>query len=409
MEPAERLRFVEKLVKDPFASVTRDDLVASIVERGVIEPVNAIDLTCKVKPTNKDATSATTIKWLIDDGSIVKKGDRLALLDDAVLRDQLEVARVKVNQAEAARVEAASAVEIAKFESEVDSRLAEIDVKLAELQLNDPPAGQTKPMLELKVERAKLLYERTRARGKGQLRQAEAAYRARSAALELETRRFKEKETELQQCVLISPIDGIAIYYVPETGRFGGAAAVVAVGEPVREGQKLLRVFDLSKFAVATRVHEAMISSVRNGQTSKVRVDAFPGREVSGKVSQISPVAALSDWRMADVKVYPVTISLDNAPQGLKPGMTAELQITTGERKGVIQVPIKSIATVGRERFCYVKAGDDLVERKVVVGASNSTAAEIREGLKEGERVLADATMIQSTTGGKGPAKQKAK
>lgn len=395
---AERLKMVERLAgkTTPFTAVVRGDLVASIVERGAVEPVNVADMACKVKPVGKEGAASTTIKWLIDDGSHVKKGDRLAQLDDSAIRDQLVVARVKATQAEAAKIEAANALELAKIDNEIEVRLAQIEVKLAEQELKDPPPGQKKQVLELKLERARLLYERAAARLKGQLKQVEAEFQARSAASELEQRRLKEKEVELAQCVLTAPMDGIAIYYVPETGRFGGAAAIIAPGEPVREGQKILRVVDLTKLAIATRIHESLISSVRMGQTAKVRIDAIPKLDLSGKVTQVSPVASPNDWRKTDVKVYPVTIALDNTPLGLKPGMTAEVLVMTGERKGVLQLPAKAIWTASGKRYCYVKAGDELLERSIVTGANNATMVEIKEGLKEGDLVLTDATVVMS-------------
>jgi hypothetical protein len=73
--PAERLKAIEKLAakKNPFAAVSRGDLVAAVVERGAIEPANFVDVICRVKATGKDSAIATTIQWVIDDGSMVKK------------------------------------------------------------------------------------------------------------------------------------------------------------------------------------------------------------------------------------------------------------------------------------------------------------------------------------------------
>jgi multidrug efflux pump subunit AcrA (membrane-fusion protein) len=70
--------------------------------------------------------------------------------------------------------------------------------------------------------------------------------------------------------------------------------------------------------------------------------------------------------------------------------MTAEVRIVTGERKGVLLVPVQAVLTAGKDRFCFVKAGKELVERAVVTGASDATRVEVKEGLKEGEEVLAN-------------------
>jgi multidrug efflux pump subunit AcrA (membrane-fusion protein) len=413
LESTERLNVIEKLApgKLPFVAISRGDLAAAVVERGVVEPIHFADMVCMVKATGKESSIATTIKWVIDDGSWVKKGDRLVELDDSMLRDQLAVAKVKALVAEAARVQAVENVEIVKKEYEVELRLAEIELKLVELELKDPPAGQSKAVLELKVERAKLQLERARTRAKSQHAQAEAEKRAQTAAAELEAQRLRDIEAEIKNCVLVAPMDGIAIYHVPTSSRFGGAAPVIAPGESVREGQKLLRVCDLKQLAIGTRIHEAVVSSVAKGQSARVRVDAIPQKILSGKVTHVSPLAAQVDFMARDVKVYPVTIALEEVPAGLKPGMSAEVQVSTGERKGVLQAPVKAVWSTGRERICFIKVGQELVERQVVVGMSNASSVEIKQGLKEGDMVLAElaSLLAPSPAGGKsfGPAKGK--
>jgi HlyD family secretion protein len=140
-----------------------------------------------------------------------------------------------------------------------------------------------------------------------------------------------------------------------------------------------------------------------------VRVDAFPATVSKGKVAQVSPTAAAADWARADVKVYPVTVSLDDTPPGLKPSMSAEVRIATGEKKGVLLVPARAVLGIGTGRYCFVKTDKELVEREVVTGASDGANVEITAGLQEGDVVLADPSAVLSRPeprkggGGKGP------
>src|SRR5262249_55309776 len=123
-------------------------------------------------------------------------------------------------------------------------------------------------------------------------------------------------------------------------------------------------------------------------------IDACPDKPLRGKVARVSPVASAPDWVAADIKVYPVTIAIDDPPEILKPQMTADVQIATGERKGVLQVPRKPLVSAGRDLICFVKSGQGLEERKVVIGAGNATAVEIKEGLKEGDVVATDLAVL---------------
>ncbi len=392
LEPADRLKLVVKLAgaNDPFTATKRGDLTAAIVERGTVEPVDYAELICKLKARSKENTAAATIKWVIDDGSMVKKGDRILLMDDTALHDQLKAAATKVKEAEEALDLATENVRLVQKENAIEVRLAEIDLKLAEIELKELPAGKPKEVPELKIEQAKLKLERAGIRAKTQQAQAETEKRSRATVKELEVERQKSAEVELKQCTLIAPLDGIAVYHAPEAGRFGRGVPPVAAGETVREGQKLMRVVGLKQFALGTQIHESQIATVRVGQAVQVRVDAFPDKLLRGKVTQVSAVASISAWHAADVKVYPVTIAIEDAPQGLKPEMSGEVQIATSEQKGVLQVPRTAILGAGRELVCFVKSGQELIERKVVIGASNATSVEIKEGLKPDDLVVTD-------------------
>jgi HlyD family secretion protein len=397
LDPAERLRVVEALpgAKDAFRATTHGDLTATILERGSLDAANAADLYCKVPARKKDAP-ATTIKWVVDDGTVVKKGDRLVELDDAVIRDEIAAAKVRAGKAAAAASAAADDAERGKRADARLIRLAEIDVELAEIDLKQPLAGQNKRALELKVEQAKLRLEQTKEEATGRQARANAEQRERATKAKVEADRLRSLEAELNLCVLTAPIDGIAVYHVPLSSRFGSSAAIIAQGEPVREGQKLIRVANLDRMVAGTRVHEAQISKVQVGQSVRVRVDAYPNLVLRGKVAQVSPVAAADDWARSDVKRYPVTVALEESQVVLKPTMSAEVWIETGERKGVLLVRTRSIVGTGRAHFCFVKTGDKVVEQEVTTGVTDGTNVEVTAGLREYDMVLDDPSSVLS-------------
>src|SRR5438045_4714066 len=57
----------------------------------------------------------------------------------------------------------------------------------------------------------------------------------------------------------------MVVYYVSEQSRYGSGSqqSIIAQGEPVKEGQKLMRIPDLRRMLVNTKVHEAMVSRVK--------------------------------------------------------------------------------------------------------------------------------------------------
>src|SRR5437763_10167315 len=83
LTPEERLQRAEKAAGPrALVSVARADLDVTVVERGVVEPAEVSDVVCRLKAKAAGNTVAGTIKWVIEDGTLVKKGQRVVELDD---------------------------------------------------------------------------------------------------------------------------------------------------------------------------------------------------------------------------------------------------------------------------------------------------------------------------------------
>src|SRR5579864_7238266 len=66
-----------------------DRLQVAYVEHGVVMAAVNSDIVCRVKARSHGSTVATTIKWVIEDGTPVHKGDVVALLDDSGIQEDL--------------------------------------------------------------------------------------------------------------------------------------------------------------------------------------------------------------------------------------------------------------------------------------------------------------------------------
>src|SRR5262249_32730570 len=102
--------------------------------------------------------------------------------------------------------------------------------------------------------------------------------------------RYHEIEAEAAKGRIVAPHDGMIIHTMSEQAKsgWGGYQAVVAPGEQVREGQKLVRVAQLRRMVVYTYVPEAMVGHVHgesdvcsgtDRQKAIVHLDAYPERE----------------------------------------------------------------------------------------------------------------------------------
>lgn len=300
----------------------------TIVERGTLEPVVVTDVVCGLK--------TSTVQWVVEDGTKVKKGDRLVALDDARLREQLREHGVAFDQAVLAKATAAATLNRIRKENQLEQRAGEIEVKLASLELqkysgNDPI---DKEILELKVKQAQVALERSQLRGQANEAQAKLDLDAKTAVLDQDGARKRNVEAQLARCVLVAPHDGIAVHYFPSSSPRGLAVPLVAEGEPVREGQRLVRVCSEDRFLVLIHVPEAHVTRLRAGQSAEVRIDAYPDRVLRGTIKRVSNVASPQGRPASDVKVYPVEVELADKLAGLKPGMTARAGIETDRTGG---------------------------------------------------------------------------
>ncbi len=182
-------------------------------------------------------------------------------------------------------------------------------------------AGQTlvtmySPDLELSVTAAELAVKSAESEYKYWIprkdrppeRKAQAKAQLDGVLAQLETAKASFAQTSL-----VAPFDGVVIEVKVLPGEFAQTGQVVIVLGDVAHMQ--IRTTDLS---------ERDIASVKIGQTVNVYIDALDVT-VSGKVLHISPV---SETVGGDV-VFPVTIELDQQPQGLRWGMSAEVEIQT--------------------------------------------------------------------------------
>jgi RND family efflux transporter MFP subunit len=394
MTPEERLKQVEKVSggATAFARVTRADLDVTILERGSVEPASGSDLYCLVRSGSRGSTSSTVIKWIIDDGTQVKRGDKLVELDSSGFQDQLKDRTRDVDNASALKAAAEAMLKIQRLQNKLELRSAEIGLKQAKRALAKYAGDDKdeKEVLKERVEIQELSLELVKLTSKAREDQHLADVKAKAGILDQELARQREIEDQIAKCTVRAPQDGMVVYHVPEQVRSGGSTqqSVVAQGEPVREGQKLLRVCSLDRFVVTVRVHEALIARVRVGQSAVLRVDALPRQLLRGRVTAVSTIASQLDWFASDVKVYRVRVRLDDKSSGLKPGMSGGVLIEVDRRPKVLQVPVEAVVRSGRETFCFVKVGKELQERKVTTGERNHLNVEIKEGLKEDEQVL---------------------
>jgi len=296
--------------------------------------------------------------------------------------------------------------------------IAKIDPKPFALKVAEARANLANSQAELEKDRAdkiykRLLYKRTRkllALGAvaedtvdsnlSGYSQANAKIHLDEAVIQQESAALDEAEVNLNYTNIVSPVDGTVVLRNVDVGQTVAASFQTPV--------LFLIAQDLTQMQVDCSVSESDIGNIRPGQTARFRVDAFPDQELEGIVYQVRQ----APMTVQNVVTYDVVIYVSNKQLLLKPGMTADVNIVTGERKNVIRIPMEALHfsphvaradgarpprnAAGRGRKparVWLLRDQSLEPVDLAIGLRNADYAELRSGdLREGERILTGET-----------------
>jgi HlyD family secretion protein len=150
-------------------------------------------------------------------------------------------------------------------------------------------------------------------------------------------------------------------------------------------GTVLLTIADMSIIDAEVEVDETDIPLVRIGQPATITIDALPGRELSGTVTEIgnSPIQTGTSQGAAGQQAtnFMVKVTLDEALDELRPGFTCTARITTASRSQVTAVPIQAMAV----RDVIFDADGQVVRRSRDEGSRGVVSAASVDDLPAGQ------------------------
>jgi HlyD family secretion protein len=286
----------------------------------------------------------------------------------------------------------------ANYASDLDLKSAELDVDRFRVQKESAEEAlrlyklyafpkQTKQLLSDYYE-AKRELERTVARTRSELAQAQAKLESSEASFNLQKSHVAKLERQIAACTIRAPSPGIVIY---------GSSAdwwqrrqdPIEVGDMVHRGQKIFTIPNSDVMGVELRVHESAVNKVKPGQDVTVTVEAHPDMAFHGKLVNVAPLPdPQHGWFDPGVKVYTSYVTIDGTHEVLKPGMSAKVEILVDRLHDVKIVPVQVVENRDGRKFCYVATDSGPEEREVVTGEFNNTFVEIVSGLQVGEKVL---------------------
>jgi HlyD family secretion protein len=393
-------------------AVSRGSLSVTVTENGAVESSNNKEIKCLVK-------GGSTVLWVIETGTMVEPGDELVRLDQSLIEDKILQQKIVTENALANKITAESDVAVAEtsiteylegtyveersnvekeiFEAEQALRKAELSLQSAlrltakgvvkDLQLEGEQFAVDSARKDLELKKNRLLslekYNKVKTLQEltSKLRAAQAKLASYAASLTLEEARLEREKNQLANCVIRADTAGMVIF--PSMAAWKDTPDITE-GAIVREQQTLLMIPDVSQMQVKVGIHESKVDRLRLGMKAKIQLQELV---LEGEVSEIAEVTRPAGWWTGNLVKYDTIIQLNPHP-GLKPGMSAIVDIVLAEYNDVLILPVAAIVEGTSGTFCWVQHRDGAKKRVLRTGDTNDQFSVVLDGLSEGEEVI---------------------
>ncbi len=271
--------------------VTRGEIIDAVASTGTLQAVVSVTVGSQV---------SGNISWLgADFNSIVKKNQVIAKLDPTLFQAQVSQSAANLANAKAQIIKDQASLAYAKVTLQRNTDLQKRGI-VTQDALDAAKAAADQMAAQVEVDQA-------------QIKQAQA--------------QLDSSQTNLDHTIITSPIDGIVTQRSVDVGQTVAASMTAPV--------IFIIAADLTKMQVSANIDESDVGRVRPNQDVTFRVDAYPGVDFKGTVSQIR----LNPIVVNNVTTYATMINVPNDDLRLKPGMTANLKVQVNRRADALRVP----------------------------------------------------------------------
>ena len=224
---------------------------------------------------------------------------------------------------------------------------------------------------------------------------AESLVSTRQAEFDLKVAAARDSDIDLAEAEVLSAkgeVERAQSVYNDNVLRSGGSGTVTNVdikyGELATSNTPVITIEDVDNLYIEAQINESNIASLVLGQMVDVTFDALVGETFTGKISHIDPSAITSDG----IVNYKVKVSINEESDKIRPGMNAEISVTTFEKPDVLSIPKAAVSSRDGKDFVNVVV-DEVKYRtnevEVTLGASGDGGkVEILSGLSASDKIL---------------------
>jgi HlyD family secretion protein len=305
------------------AKVERGAIQSAVLATGTLQPVQTVQVSSQV--------SGQLVAILADYNAEVKAGDIIARLDATTFQGRLASAEADLAVAIASVDTKVAALERARHELDrIQDASKDADKSLERArQLAQTGAGTTRS-----VEQAELLARQTRNQvgsAQSDIAMAEADLSVANSSVEQKRAAVRIAKIDVDRTNIRAPIDGVVIDRQVELGQ----TVAASLSAPIL----FILAAELQEMQLEASIDEADVGRVKEGQPVRFTVDAYPGRNFDGKVTQVRRAAKT----VSNVVTYTAVVTADNSSLALFPGMTANVRLIVERRQDILKVPTAAI------------------------------------------------------------------
>jgi PAS domain S-box-containing protein len=382
-----------KQVEQQVVPVTMDSMEMKIYLSGQIEPHHKVTIAAQ--------TSGKVVKRNFDEGEYVPKNYILYQMDTKELAKNVRSARVKYMEL----LEEYNRLK--DWTESLEVKQAERSFELSKIALRNEKKKleETRKLFEkgiiprVEYEQAETAYKKAQYNFENAKQTLEAKLEKgneeKVQILLLKLSNAKEELDEIEaryEATLIrAPVAGIVLLPEKEDGT---TENFKNEGEMVNDGDLVATIGATESFIINSYIGELNVNYLQDGQTVNVRFPGLKGISLNGKVDWVASNVTLENGQ----RHYPVRMVISNVKDQIRKkirlGMLVEASVSVAKYDSVITVPINAVFRQNGNSFVYLVNEDDFVKKSVTVGYSNNNRIIIKEGLKEGDKIVIQSAGI---------------
>lgn len=370
-------------IADVMTSVKRGPFKVEIETTGELEAKNSVKI---LGPSSlRDFRIwQVTIQAIVDEGTVVKKGDWVATLDRSEFQNRYNEKQIELEKANSKFVQTQldTTLQLRQSRDELINLEYSVDEKQIILEQSkfEPPA--TIKQSEINLDKAKRAYEQALENYKIKKNQNVEKMREVAAELRKVKNEFDAMTKVLESFNVLAPEAGMVIYEKGWDGKPVKAGSQIHMWEP-----NVATLPDLTKMISKTYVNEVDVRKVKVGQKVEVGLDAYPDKKLGGDVIRVANVG--EQRPNSDAKVFEVAVEINGSDTTLRPSMTTSNKIVASVKENVLYIPLESLhSQADTITFVYKKDGINTIKQEIIIGETNANDAVVVKGLEEGDNIF---------------------